>query len=76
MSFFGLSFLFLVFSSSVCLAQKEGQKGASEKAYEHASDEAVFNRVGDWFSTIGQSNEEKEKILAERKSKGLMNKGK
>lgn len=45
------------------------EKGASEKAYEHASDQSIFNRVGDWFATIGKSPEEKEKILAERKAK-------
>ena len=45
------------------------RKGASEKAYEHASDEAVFNRIGDWFATIGKSDEEKKKIIAERKAK-------
>ncbi|PIQ89668.1 MAG: hypothetical protein COV72_01780 [Candidatus Omnitrophica bacterium CG11_big_fil_rev_8_21_14_0_20_42_13] len=50
------------------LAQEEAKKGASEKAYEHASDKAVFNRVSDWFATIGKSGEEKEKILAERKA--------
>ncbi len=45
------------------------QKGANAKAYEHASDEAVFNRIGDWFATIGKTDEEKETIIAERKAK-------
>ena len=59
---------FLAGSMSLCFAQM-GQKGASEKAYEHASEEAIFNRVGDWFATIGKSPEEKEAIIAERKAK-------
>jgi len=45
------------------------KKGASPAAYEHASDQAIFNRVGDWFATIGKSPEEKEAILAERRAK-------
>jgi len=44
-------------------------KGASAQAYEHASDEAVFNRVSDWFATVGKSDQEKQTILAERKAK-------
>lgn len=44
------------------------QQGANEKALEHASDQAIFNRVGDWFATIGKKGAEKEKILAERKA--------
>lgn len=47
------------------------EKGASETAQEHASDEAIFNRTGDWFATIGKSKEEKKKILAERKMKRM-----
>lgn len=50
-------------------AEKKTEKGASEQAYEHASDNAIFNRVSDWFATIGKPKEEKEKILAERKAK-------
>ncbi|NQT32049.1 MAG: hypothetical protein HQ594_00065 [Candidatus Omnitrophica bacterium] len=42
-------------------------KGASPKAYGQASDEAVFNRVGDWFATVGKSDEEKQAIIAQRK---------
>lgn len=45
-----------------------GKKGASPKAYEHASENAVFNRVGDWFATIGKSEEEKTKMLEQRKA--------
>ena len=46
-----------------------GEKGASAKAYEKASDEAIFHRVGDWFATRGKSEEERNAILAERKAK-------
>jgi len=45
------------------------QKGANEKALEHASDQAIFNRVGDWFATIGKNKEEKARIKAERRVK-------
>lgn len=63
-----LALVFLMGSVAICSAQR-GQKGASEKAYEHASEEAIFNRVGDWFATRGKSPEEKEAIIAERKAK-------
>ena len=52
----------------VTLAARSGQKGADQSAYEHASDQAIFNRAGDWFSTIGKSEEEKTRILEERKA--------
>ena len=64
----GLVFLLFISSANLCLAAKDGQKGASQQAYEHASENAIFNRVGDWFATAGKSKEEKEKILAERKA--------
>ena len=54
----------LSFSTSAVLAG--GEKGASASAYEHASDESVFNRVGDWFATIGKTEEEAAAIRAER----------
>lgn len=47
----------------------QGRKGASDRALERASDEAVFHRVGDWFATRGKTKEEKEAIIAERKTK-------
>jgi len=59
--------LVLAFALSIPVAYAE--KGASEAAYEHASTNAIFNRVGDWFATIGKSGVEKEAILAERKTK-------
>lgn len=45
-----------------------GDKGASQKAMENASDEAVFHRVGDWFATVGKSDTEKKQILVQRKA--------
>ena len=50
-------------------AAEGGEKGASSKAYEHASEQSIFNRVNDWFATIGKSPEEKAKILQEREMK-------
>jgi hypothetical protein len=38
----------------------------NQKAYEHASEKSAFNRAGDWFATIGKSDQEKAKIIAER----------
>ncbi|MDP8261786.1 MAG: hypothetical protein P9M13_00605 [Candidatus Ancaeobacter aquaticus] len=60
--------LFLVTALPAFAARGE-DKGADQKAYEHASDESIFNRTGDWFATIGKSKEEKQKIKAERKTK-------
>jgi predicted ribosome quality control (RQC) complex YloA/Tae2 family protein len=62
-----LVFVFLAGITPVYSAP--GKRGASDKAYEHASDEAVFNRVGDWFATRGKSEEEKQAIVAKRKAK-------
>ncbi len=50
-------------------ALEKGRKGASERAYERASEEAIFHRIGDWFATRGKSEEEKKAIIAERKAK-------
>lgn len=62
--------LVLVFGVTAPLhAQIIKERGASTTAVEKASDEAVFNRVGDWFATVGKSDTEKEAILAERKAK-------
>ena len=63
---FLLAIVFLIGIAPVHAAP--GRKGASDKAYEHASDNAVFNRVGDWFATRGKSAEEKKAVLTERKS--------
>ena len=61
-----LACMLCVSFTSVSFAQ---QKGASEQAREHASDNAIFNRVGDWFATVGKKGAEKEAVLAERKAK-------
>jgi hypothetical protein len=61
----------------VCLAvpvradesEDQKKKGASPQAYEHASDRAIFNRVSDWFATVGKSQQEKEQLLEERKAR-------
>lgn len=58
----------MAMSSSVVFAAEKGTKGASASAYEHASDNSVFNRVSDWFATIGKSEEEKAAIMTERKA--------
>ena len=60
--------LSLILVSAPVFAAKD-RRGASDKAYEQASDEAIFHRVGDWFATRGKSAEEKEAIIAERKAK-------
>ncbi|MFC1805000.1 hypothetical protein ACFLZ3_04150, partial [Candidatus Omnitrophota bacterium] len=62
-----LAFSFLMICSSVFAAPKD-KKGASAQGYEHASENAVFNRVSDWFATVGKSEEEKAKTLEERKA--------
>ncbi|MFC1576035.1 hypothetical protein ACFL3J_00020 [Candidatus Omnitrophota bacterium] len=60
--------LSLVMVSMPAFAAK-GQRGASTTAYEHASDDAIFHRVGDWFATVGKSDTEKKAIIAQRKAK-------
>ncbi len=57
---------------TITFAAESGKKGAGSKAYEHASENSVFNRVGDWFSTVGKTDEEKETILEERRAKRAM----
>jgi hypothetical protein len=65
-------FVFSIVPTGLCREAQEvvkkGQKGASDKAYEHASEQSVFNRVGDWFATIGKSKEEKQQIIQQRKA--------
>ena len=58
----------LVLSSTVSFAAKDRVKGASAQAQEHADDNAIFNRAGDWFATIGKSDAEKVRIRAQRKA--------
>lgn len=56
-------------ASAFAIDEKTEQKGASPTAYEHASPQAIFNRVSDWFATIGKSPEEKAKMIEKRKTK-------
>ena len=60
--------LSLVILSAPTFAAEGGRKGASARAYERASEKAMFHRVSDWFATRGKSEEEKEKILEEREA--------
>lgn len=62
-------FGFLAVSAPLFAQEEALKKGASATAYEHASDQAIFHRVGDWFATVGKTPEEKEAILMERKAK-------
>ena len=62
-------FVFGLVPTGICQERgHKGQKGASEKAYEHASDQSVFNRIGDWFATLGYNKEEKQQILEQRRN--------
>ena len=61
--------LLLMLAARPAFAQEEKQKGASTTAYEQASERSVFNRFGDWFVTVGRSEEEKAKILEERNAR-------
>jgi len=58
--------LAVLLNFSSVFAEGKGYKGASQQAFENANENAVFNRVGDWFATIGKSPEEKARIKAER----------
>lgn len=51
-------------------AARGGRKGPDEKAYEHASDRAIFKRIGDWFSALGKSKKEEKKALKEQHKAG------
>ena len=63
-------FVILFFAAgTLTVSAAQGRKGASDKALEKASDEAVFNRVGDWFAARGKTGDEKKAIIAERKAK-------
>lgn len=44
------------------------EKGASEQAQEHASDQAIFHRTSDWFATIGKNKDEKAAVKAKRRA--------
>jgi len=40
----------------------------SSKAYEGNKDETTFNRITDWFATVGKPQEEKYRIKHERRT--------
>ncbi len=50
------------------LAADGGQSGANMPASQQASHEAMFDRFGDWFATLGKSGFEKDSILAQRRT--------
>ena len=62
-----ISLACLVFAAHPGFAARGGKRGADQKAYEHASGNAMFNRVGDWFATRGKSREQKKAMIEERK---------
>jgi len=70
-----LSLLAGGYTTSV-FAAPEGRRGVSDQAMENASDQAVFNRVEDETVTVGESEEEKEDIMVERKAKRDVKKAK
>lgn len=47
--FLGTLIMVFAMSGLSLYAAPSGEKGASAKAYEHASDQSVFNRTSDWF---------------------------
>lgn len=61
-----LSFLFI---SVPAKAGRGGEKGADEKAYEHASEKARFKRDKGWFDKTGKTNDG-ESEAGEDKNKG------
>ena len=73
MKLIALSLLFSLVCSSA-LADYTKDKGASEMAFDRASLESIFHRVGDWFATVGKSDSEKRSILTERRAKRAMKK--
>ncbi len=61
----------VLFFSGYVFAGKGGEKCASKQAYENANEKAIFHRAGDWFSTIGKSEEEKQEIIQKRDQKRM-----
>ncbi len=66
----GVVFSVILSSGFVQVGEVEA-RGASQTAREQASERAIFNRITDWFATVGRSEEEKEKILEERRTRRL-----
>jgi len=66
--------LVLTLISVPCFAAEGGQKGASGKASERASQKSIFNRVNDWFSSKGKAGKqektsEKKRTRTEKKER-------
>jgi len=61
-----VSFL-IIYIPGFC--REDGEKEASTRAYEQASEQSIFHRISDWFVTIGKSKEEKEAIISELRAK-------
>jgi len=55
-------------SAAPAHAQTSGQ-AASPAAQQQLGQASFFERVGDWFATVGKSSGEKQVILAERRAK-------
>ncbi len=55
-----------VLGTSQSFAQPEEAPKGRSVARERASDNAVFNRISDWFATRGKSPEEAEAIRTQR----------
>lgn len=61
------SFIFLAGVLLAQESQKVSRTGTAPQAHEHASDQAIFSRVADWFATVGKPEEERNQILLERR---------
>ena len=64
--FFLLAFLFTA-APSVIHAEDTAMQ--VESAYQEVAKDSFFERLGDWFATLGKSDSEKARIIAERRSK-------
>lgn len=47
-------------------AQQRDVRGPSARAYEKASERSIIHRAGDFFATVGRSQEEKDQIISKR----------
>lgn len=70
MKTFLISLLCLTVGVSFSYAAKGGEAGASDQAYEHASDQAIFNRVGNWFSDKGKDAAKETEKVEEKAARG------
>jgi hypothetical protein len=67
--------LFVLFMACSVMAQDTGKKGASEKAYEKANENAKFKREEAWFDDKGKKEDE-EMNGEEKKEKKIKKKRK